>query len=163
MLKEFKEFALRGSMVDMAVGIIIGAAFGAIVGSLVADMIMPPIGLALGRVDFANLFLVLKHGSPPGPYASLADAKAAGAVSINYGVFLNTIINFLIVAFAVFLVVRYINRLKRKAEAPPAPAEPTTKECPYCLSKVPIKAKRCAYCTSELEGSIGQGSRQGRL
>ncbi|MGQ9477010.1 MAG: large conductance mechanosensitive channel protein MscL [Candidatus Bipolaricaulia bacterium] len=148
MLKEFKEFALRGNVVDMAVGIIIGVAFGAIVASLVADMIMPPIGLALGKVDFANLFVVLKQGTPPGPYASLADAKAAGAVSINYGVFINTIINFLIIAFAVFLIVRSINRMKRKAEAPPA--EPTTKECPYCLSKIPIKAKRCPYCTSEL-------------
>ncbi len=149
MLKEFKEFALRGNAVDMAVGIIIGAAFGAVVASLVADVIMPPIGLALGRVDFANLFLVLKQGSPPGPYPSLAEAKAAGAVSINYGIFLNTIISFLIVAFAVFLVVRSINRLRRKAEAPP-PAEPTTKECPYCLFQIPIKASRCPYCTSEL-------------
>ncbi|MCR4404488.1 MAG: large-conductance mechanosensitive channel protein MscL [Candidatus Acetothermia bacterium] len=149
MLKEFKEFVMRGNMVDMAVGIIIGVAFGAIIGSLVADMIMPPIGLALGRVDFANLFLVLKDGTPPGPYASLADAKAAGAVSVNYGVFLNTIINFLIIAFAVFLIVRYINRLKRRAEAPP-PAEPTTKECPYCFSTIPIKAKRCPHCTSQL-------------
>jgi large conductance mechanosensitive channel len=148
MLKEFKEFVMRGNMVDMAVGIIMGVAFGTIIGSLVSDMIMPPIGLALGRVDFSNLFLVLKEGTPPGPYASLADAKAAGAVSINYGVFLNTIINFLIIAFAVFLIVRYINRLKRREAAPPA--EPTTKECPYCFSTIPIKAKRCPHCTSQL-------------
>jgi large conductance mechanosensitive channel len=148
MLKEFKEFVMRGNMVDMAVGIIMGVAFGTIIGSLVADMIMPPIGLLLGRVDFSNLFLVLKEGTPPGPYASLADAKAAGAVSINYGVFLNTIINFLIIAFAVFLIVRYINRLKRREAAPPA--EPTTKECPYCFSTIPIKAKRCPHCTSQL-------------
>jgi large conductance mechanosensitive channel len=148
MLKEFKEFVMRGNMVDMAVGIIMGVAFGTIIGSLVSDMIMPPIGLLLGRVDFSNLFLVLKEGTPPGPYASLADAKAAGAVSINYGVFLNTIINFLIIAFAVFLIVRYINRLKRREAAPPA--EPTTKECPYCFSTIPIKAKRCPHCTSQL-------------
>ena len=148
MLKEFKEFVMRGNMVDMAVGIIMGVAFGTIIGSLVSDMIMPPIGLALGRVDFSNLFLVLKEGTPPGPYASLADAKAAGAVSINYGVFLNTIINFLIIAFAVFLIVRYINRLKRREAAPPA--EPTTKECPYCFSTIPVKAKRCPHCTSQL-------------
>ena len=122
MLKEFKEFVMRGNMMDMAVGIIIGVAFGAIVGSLVADVIMPPIGLALGKVDFANLFAVLKEGTPAGPYASLADAKAAGAVSINYGVFINTIINFLIIAFAVFLIVRSINRMKRKAEAPRRPS-----------------------------------------
>jgi large conductance mechanosensitive channel len=148
MLKEFKEFVMRGNMVDMAVGIIMGVAFGTIIGSLVSDMIMPPIGLLLGRVDFSNLFLVLKEGTPPGPYASLADAKAAGAVSINYGVFLNTIINFLIIAFAVFLIVRYINRLKRREAAPLA--EPTTKECPYCFSTIPIKAKRCPHCTSQL-------------
>jgi large conductance mechanosensitive channel len=148
MMKEFKEFAVRGSVVDMAVGIIIGAAFGTIVKSLVADVIMPPIGLALGNVDFANLFAVLKQGATPGPYASLADAQAAGAVSINYGVFINTIISFVIVAFAVFMMISQINKMKREAEAPPV--EPTTKECPYCFSTVPIKATRCAFCTSEL-------------
>ena len=148
MLKEFKEFAMRGNVVDMAVGIIIGAAFGTIVKSLVADVIMPPIGLALGNVDFANLFILLKAGSPAAPYASLADAKAAGAVTINYGVFINAIISFLIVAFVMFLLIRNMNRMKKEEEAPPA--EPTTKECPYCLSTVPIKASRCAYCTSEL-------------
>ena len=148
MFKEFKEFAMKGNVVDMAVGIIIGLAFGAIVNSLVADLITPPIGLLLGNVDFSNLFVVLKAGSTPGPFASLAEAQKAGAVTINYGVFINTIISFLIVAFAVFLLVRGINKLKRKEEAPPA--EPTTKECPHCLSTIPIKATRCAYCTSEI-------------
>ena len=148
MLKEFKEFILRGNVVDMAVGIIIGAAFGTIVTSLVNDVIMPPIGLLLGGVDFANLFVLLKAGSPAAPYASLADAQAAGAVTINYGLFINAVISFLIVAFVVFLLIRNINRLKREEEAPPA--EPTTKECPYCLSTIPIKATRCAHCTSEL-------------
>jgi len=148
MLREFKEFALRGNVVDMAVGIVIGAAFSTIVKSLVEDIIMPPVGLLLGGVDFANLFILLKAGSPAGPYASLAEAQAAGAVTVNYGVFINAIISFLIVAFVLFLLIRSINRLKREEETPPA--EPTTKECPYCLSTVPIKATRCAYCTSEL-------------
>ena len=148
MLKEFKEFVVRGNVVDMAVGIIIGAAFGTIITSLVNDVIMPPIGLLLGNVDFANLFILLKAGSPAGPYALLADAQAAGAVTINYGVFINAVVSFLIVAFVVFLLIRTINRMKREEEAPPA--EPTTKECPYCLSTIPIKATRCAHCTSEL-------------
>jgi len=148
MLKEFREFAMRGSVVDMAVGIIIGAAFGTIAKSLVSDVIMPPIGLLLGNVDFANLFAVLKAGAAPGPYASLADAQEAGAVTVNYGIFVNTIISFLIVAFAVFLIVRHINRLKREEEAPPP--EPTTRDCPFCLSTIPIKATRCAHCTSEV-------------
>jgi len=148
MLKEFKEFALRGNVIDMAVGIIIGAAFGTIVSSLVSDIIMPPIGLILGGVDFANFFALLKAGSPPGPYTSLADAQAAGAVTINYGVFINSIISFLIVAFVMFLLIRGINRLQREEEAPPD--EPTTKECPYCLSTIPIKATRCPHCTSDL-------------
>ena len=149
MLKEFKEFAMRGNVVDMAVGIIIGAAFGAIVKSLVADIIMPPIGLFLGNVDFSNLFLVLKKGAEAaGPYAALADAQAAGAVTINYGMFINTIISFLIVAFAVFVIIRQINKLKRVEEAPPV--EPTKKDCPYCLSEIAIKASRCPHCTSEL-------------
>jgi len=148
MLKEFKEFAMRGNVVDMAVGIIIGAAFGTIVKSLVADIIMPPIGLLLGNVDFSNLFAVLKEGTTAGPYAALADAQNAGAVTINYGVFINTIISFLIVAFAIFLLIRALNKLKRQEEAPPE--EPATKECPHCLSTVPIKATRCAFCTSEL-------------
>ena len=131
----------------MAVGIIIGAAFGAIVKSLVSDVIMPPIGLILGNVDFSNLFLVLKDGAAAaGPYASLVDAQKAGAVTINYGVFVNSVISFLIVALAVFMLVRGINQLKRKEEAAPA-----TKDCPHCLSKVAIKATRCAFCTSELK------------
>jgi len=147
--KEFKEFALRGNVVDMAVGIIIGAAFGAIVSSLVNDIIMPPIGLLLGKLDFTNLFVVLKSGVTPGSYPSLQAAKAAGAVTFNYGMFVNTLVNFLIVAFAVFLLVRNINKLKRQKEVPLA--TPTTKDCPYCFSKIPIKAIRCPNCTSELK------------
>jgi large conductance mechanosensitive channel len=150
MFKEFKEFALRGSVVDMAVGIVIGAAFGTIVKSFVDDVLMPPIGLFLGNVDFANFFIVLKEGAKAaGPYASLAAAKAAGAVTLNLGMFINTIISFIIIAFAVFLVIKGINRLKR--EAPPT--EPTTKECPFCLSTIPIKASRCPHCTSQLAGA----------
>lgn len=148
MLKEFKEFAMRGNVVDMAVGIIIGAAFGSIVKSLVDDVIMPPIGLLLGNVDFSNLFIVLKQGAVAGPFATVAEAQKAGAVTLNYGVFANTIISFVIVAFAVFLLIRALNKLKRQEEAPPA--EPTTKECPQCLSTIPIMATRCAHCTSEL-------------
>ena len=151
MLKEFKEFAMRGNVVDMAVGIVIGAAFGTIISSFVSDIIMPPIGMLLGNVDFSTLFVVLKEGKVAGPYASLAAAKAAGAVTINYGVFVNTIINFVIVAFAVFLLIRNINKLQRQKETPPS--VPTTKECPYCLSVVPVKAIRCAHCTSELKVS----------
>ena len=148
MLKEFKEFALRGNVVDMAVGIIVGAAFSTIVKSLVNDIIMPPIGLLLGGVAFADLFILLRAGSPAGPYASLADAQAAGAVTVSYGLFINNVISFLVVAFVMFLLVRTINRLQKEEEK--APAEPTTKECPYCLSTVPIKATRCPHCTSEL-------------
>ena len=148
MLKEFKEFAMRGNVVDMAVGIIIGGAFGTIVKSLVADVVMPPIGLALGGVDFSNLFLTLKDGGTAGPYETLAGAQEAGAVVISYGVFLNAVISFLIVAFAVFLLIRAINRLQREKEAPPA--EPSTKDCPYCLSAIAIKATRCPNCTSQL-------------
>ena len=151
MLKDFKEFAMRGNVLDMAVGIVIGAAFGGIVNSLVSDMIMPPIGLLLGNIDFSNLFLVLKAGKIAGPYASLAAAKAAGAVSINYGMFVNTIVSFVIVAFAVFLLIRGINKLRRQEEAPPP--VPTTKECTYCYSSIPIKATRCPQCTSELKVS----------
>lgn len=151
MLKEFKEFAMRGNVVDMAVGIIIGAAFGTIVKSLVADVLMPPIGLALGNVDFSDLFVVLKAGKVAGPYAALADAKTAGAVTINYGVFMNTIISFVIVAFAVFMVIRSINKMKRQEEAPPA--APTTKECPFCVSTIAITAVRCAHCTAELKAA----------
>ncbi|HEX8042577.1 large-conductance mechanosensitive channel protein MscL [Candidatus Deferrimicrobium sp.] len=151
MLKEFKEFALRGSAIDMAVGIIIGAAFGTIIGTLVSDVLMPPIGLLLGNVDFSNLFLVLKEGKIAGPYATVAAAKGSGAVTLNYGLFVNTVINFLIVAFAVFFLVRGMNALKKKEEAPPA--IPTTRECPHCLSTIPIKATRCGHCTSDLRAA----------
>jgi len=151
MFKEFKEFAMRGNVVDMAVGIIIGAAFGTIVKSLVDDIIMPPIGLLLGNVDFSNLFIVLKDAAAGGTFSSLADAQKAGAVTLNYGMFINTVISFLIVAFAVFLLIRGLNKLKREEEAPPE--EPTTKECPRCLSTIPIKATRCAHCTSEMEAA----------
>jgi large conductance mechanosensitive channel len=147
MLKEFKDFAVRGNVVDMAVGIINGAAFGTIVRSLVSDIIMPPIGLLLGNVDFSELFIVLKHGATSGPYPTVADAQAAGAVTLNYGVFINTIISFIIVAFAVFMIIKQVNRLKR--ETPPPPAN--TKECPYCFSTIPNKATRCGYCTSDLK------------
>ena len=153
MVKEFKEFAMRGNVVDMAVGIIIGGAFGTIVKSLVSDVIMPPIGLLLGGVDFTNLFVVLKDGTAStAPYAALADAQAAGAVTINYGVFINSIISFTIVAFAVFILIKGINSMKRQEEAPPA--EPTTKECPFCISTIPIKATRCPNCTAELKSAV---------
>jgi large conductance mechanosensitive channel len=144
MLKEFKEFALRGNVVDLAIGIIIGGAFGRIVSSFVDDLLMPPIGLLLGNVDFSNLFINLSGGR----YDSLAAAQEAGAATINYGLFVSTVIDFVIVAFAVFLMVRQINRLQRKEEE--EPAEPTTKECPYCLSTIPIDATRCPHCTSDL-------------
>ena len=147
MIKEFREFALRGNVVDMAVGIIIGVAFGAVIKSLVDNVLMPPIGLLLGNVDFGNLLVVLKAGAPAGPYATLAEAQEAGAVAISYGVFVNAIVSFVIVAFAVFVVVRQVNRLKREE----APAEPTTRECPRCLSPISVKATRCAFCTSEVE------------
>ncbi len=137
MLKEFKEFVMRGNVVDLAVGVIIGGAFGTIVSSLVADIIMPPIGLLLGNVDFSNLFILLKAGAEAaGPYATLADAQAAGAVTMNVGLFLNAVISFLIVALAVFMVVKAVNRLQREEEA--APAAPTTKACPFCATDIPI-------------------------
>jgi large conductance mechanosensitive channel len=148
MLKEFKEFVLRGNVVDMAVGIIIGTAFGRIITSLVNDILMPPIGLLLGRVDFSNLFISLS-----GRYASLAEAQAAGAPTINYGLFINTVLDFIIVALVIFLLVCQVNRLRRPA--PAAPAEPTTRECPYCLSTIPLKATRCPHCTSQLETLSG--------
>ena len=150
MLQDFKTFITRGNVIDMAVGIIIGIAFGAVVNSLVKDVIMPPIGLALGNVDFANLFVVLKEGLTPGPYASLAAAQAAGAVTINYGTFINTVVNLLILAAVVFfLIVRPIARMqaRKKAEEP----APTMKECPYCFTSIPIQATRCPNCTSELK------------
>lgn len=144
MLKEFKEFALRGNVLDMAIGIIIGAAFGKIITSFVNDILMPPIGLLLGNVDFASLFINLSGQ----PYASLEEAQAAGAATINYGLFINTVLDFIIVAFVIFLLLRQLNRMKREEKAPPA--EPTTKGCPYCLSTIPVKATRCPQCTSEL-------------
>jgi large conductance mechanosensitive channel len=147
MLKEFKEFAMRGNVVDMAVGIIIGGAFGTIVKSLVDDVIMPPIGMVLGGVDFANFFVVLREGTRPGPYLAVSDAKAAGAVTLNFGLFLNAVIGFLIVAFAVFLLVRGINTMRRRLEGPPPTA---TKECQYCATNIPSKATRCPQCTSQL-------------
>ena len=143
MWKEFRDFAMRGNVVDLAIGIIIGAAFGKIVTSLVNDILMPPIGIILGKVDFSNLFINLSGK----PYASLADAKSAGAATINYGLFINNIIDFIIVAFAVFLLVRQVNRLTRKPETVVAPM---TKECPYCASTIALKATRCPNCTSEL-------------
>jgi large conductance mechanosensitive channel len=142
MLKEFKEFAMKGNVLDLAVGFIIGAAFGKIVTSLVSDIIMPPIGLILGKVDFSSLFLNLSGKS----YSSLAEAKAAGAATLNYGIFLNNIVDFLIVAFAVFVLVRMVNRWNKPAPA----AAPSTKECPYCASTIPLKATRCPNCTSEI-------------
>jgi large conductance mechanosensitive channel len=142
MLKEFREFVMRGNVVDMAVGIIIGAAFGKIVTSFVSDILMPPIGRLMGKVDFSNLFIDLSGTG----FATLAEAKKAGAATINYGLFFNTILDFVIVAFAIFLLIRQINRMKRE----PAPAAPDTKECPFCLSMVPLKAVRCPHCTSEL-------------
>jgi large conductance mechanosensitive channel len=146
MLKEFREFTLRGNVLDMAIGIIIGAAFGKIITSFVNDILMPPIGLLLGNVDFSNLFISLSGQ----PYATLEEAQAAGAATINYGLFINTVLDFVIVAFVVFLLVRQVNRMRREKEAPPT--EPT-KECPYCLSVVPLKATRCPHCTSELEAA----------
>jgi large conductance mechanosensitive channel len=145
MLREFKEFAMRGNVIDMAVGVIIGAAFGKIVTSLTNDVLMPPIGLLLGKVDFSSLYLNLSGAA----YPSLAEAKKAGAATINYGVFINTVIDFVIVAFLIFLLIRQINRFL--APAPTPGAEPTTKECPYCQSQIAAKATRCAHCTSQLQ------------
>jgi large conductance mechanosensitive channel len=144
LLKEFREFVMRGNVVDLAVGFIIGAAFGKIVTSFVGDVLMPPIGLALGKVNFSNLFANLSGTH----YATLAEAQAAGAPTINYGLFINTLIDFIIIAFVLFLVIRIMNQMQRKKEE--APAEPTTKDCPYCFSTIPIKATRCPNCTSEI-------------
>ena len=145
MLKEFKDFIMRGNVLDLAVAVIIGTAFGKVIGSLVTDILMPPLGLILGKVDFNNLYINMSGT----PYASLAEAQAAGAPTLNYGVFINTIINFVIVAAAIFLIVRLANRLQRlrPAEKP----APTTKECPYCISSIPVKATRCPNCTSEIK------------
>jgi large conductance mechanosensitive channel len=147
--KEFKEFAVKGNVVDMAVGIIIGGAFGTIVKSLVDDMLMPPVGLLLGGVDFKDLFAVLRAGEPGPPYVTIADAQAAGAVTLNYGQFINNIIAFLIVAFAVFMLVKAINRLRREEQV--APNSPTDKSCPFCATTIPIQATRCPNCTSALD------------
>lgn len=149
MWNEFKEFLKRGNVVDMAVGIVIGAAFGAVIKALVDNVIMPPIGLLLGNVDFQNIMTVLKAGDPAGPYATVAQAQEAGAVVIAWGVFLNAVISFIIIAFVVFLLIKYYNKLQKKPE--PAPAAPTTKTCPYCHMEIPIEATRCPYCTTELE------------
>jgi large conductance mechanosensitive channel len=157
MFKEFKTFIMRGNVIDMAVGIIIGAAFGKIVSSLVADVLMPPLGMLIGRVDFANLFFVLNQGKVPGPYETLAAAQAAGAVTINIGVFINSVISFVIMAFAVFMLIRGINRLNRKQ--PEAPGPLTNKDCPHCLSSIDIRATRCSHCTSQLgPGALASAS-----
>jgi large conductance mechanosensitive channel len=150
MFKEFKEFAMRGNVLDMAIGIIIGAAFGKIISSFVNDILMPPIGLLLGKMDFANMYFLLSPGTIPGPYRSLAAAKEAGAVAISYGIFINMVIDFLLIAFAVFWIMKQANRME-KAESAPAPAAPTTKSCPYCLMDIPIKAMRCGHCTAEIK------------
>jgi large conductance mechanosensitive channel len=144
MIREFKEFAMRGSMLDLAIGIVLGAAFGRIITSLVNDILMPPIGLALGGLDFASLFIALKGG----PYPSVAAAKAAGAPTINYGIFLNTVVDFVLVAAVLFLVIKQVNRMRRQPDV-----TPTTKPCPFCLSTVPLKAVRCPYCTSDLKAA----------
>lgn len=152
MLNEFKEFAMRGNVIDMAIGILIGGAFSPIAKSLVDDIIMPPIGLLLGDVDFTNLYVVLREGDKPAPYASLSVAQEAGAVTINYGTFVNTMLTFAIIAFAAFLVVKAMNNLRREEEGVESD-EPTTKRCPYCMSTIPAKATRCAHCTSQLEAT----------
>jgi large conductance mechanosensitive channel len=148
MLKEFKAFAMRGNVIDMAVGIIIGASFGGIVKSLVDDVIMPPIGMLLGNVDFSDLFVVLKEGTTPGPYLTVEAAKQVGAVTLNYGLFINALVSFIIVAFAVFMLVRTLHRLKH--EAPAQQQEPVVKDCPRCFTTIPVKAMRCPNCTSDL-------------
>lgn len=149
MVKEFKEFAVKGNVVDMAVGIIIGGAFGTVVKSFVDDVMMPPLGMLVGDIDFQDMMLVLKEGSAPGPYETLAAAKDAGAVTLNMGMFINAAVSFTIVAFAVFLLVKAINKLKRAEEGAP-PAAPTSKDCPFCASSIPLKATRCPHCTSQL-------------
>lgn len=150
MLNDFKTFIMRGNVLDMAVGVIIGASFGAIAKSLVDDVIMPPIGLLLGNVDFSNLFVVLKDGTKAAaPYATLAAAKDAGAVTVNLGLFINTVISFLIVAFAVFMLIKAVSKMRRQEEAPQA-ATPTIKACSYCYTDIPVQATRCPHCTSQL-------------
>jgi large conductance mechanosensitive channel len=152
MFKDFRDFVLRGNVLDLAVAIIIGVAFGAIVNSFVKDVIMPPIGVLLGNVDFSNLFVVIKEGAKAaGPYASLADAQAAGASTLNYGLFINTIISFIIIAFSVFMIVRLFSKARKKFEKKQETAAPTTKDCPFCATAIPVKATRCPNCTSELK------------
>ena len=146
MLKEFKEFAMKGNVLDMAIGVIIGAAFGKIVTSFVGDVLMPPLGLLLGRMDFSNMFINLSGTA----FATLADAKKAGAPTLNYGLFLNTVIDFLIVAFVIFLLVKQVNRLKSPAPAAPPPP---TRDCPMCTTAIPVKAKKCPNCTADLVGA----------
>ena len=148
-VKEFREFAVKGNVVDMAVGIIIGGAFGTVVKSFVDDVMMPPIGMLVGDVDFQDMMVVMKEGATPGPYETLAAAKEAGAVTLNLGMFINAAVSFAIVAFAVFLLVKGINRIKRQEAAAPTPP-PSTKECPFCASAIPLKATRCPHCTSEV-------------
>lgn len=149
LMKEFREFAVKGSVVDMAVGIIIGGAFGTIARSLVNDVIMPPVGLVLGNVDFKDLFLVLRAGDPAPPYVTVADAQASGAVTLNYGLFVNNVVAFLVVAFAVFMLVKAINQLRREEQV--APNSPTDKACPFCATTIPLQATRCPNCTSALD------------
>jgi large conductance mechanosensitive channel len=149
MFEEFKKFIMRGNVIDLAVGVVIGAAFGAVVTSFTNDILMPPIGLLLGSVDFANIFVVLKAGDPAGPYNTLAAAQEAGAVTMNFGLFINVIIAFLITALVIFFLIKAVNRLQPEEEEAPPP-EPTTKQCPYCFTDIPIPATRCPHCTSEL-------------
>lgn len=154
MLKDFRAFIMRGNVVDLAVGIVIGVAFGAVVGSFVKDVIMPPIGLLLGSVDFTNLFVVLKEGTVAGPYPSLVAAQEAGAVSINYGIFIITIVNFIIIAAVIFFfVVRPIAKMRERQKAAEVAPPPSTKECPYCYTNIPIQATRCPNCTSEVKAA----------
>jgi large conductance mechanosensitive channel len=150
LFKEFREFAIKGNVIDLAVGVVVGGAFGTIVKSLVDDVLMPPIGLLVGNVDFSNLFIVLKQGAKQaGPYVSLASAKSAGAVTLNIGLFINALVSFAIIAFAIFMMLKGVNRLKREEVAPAA--APATRECPFCLSNIAIKATRCPCCTSQLD------------
>jgi large conductance mechanosensitive channel len=153
MLKGFRQFVMRGNVLDLAVAVVIGAAFTKIVNAMVEDIIMPPLGLVLGKVDFSNLFIILRDGVKAAPpYTTLAEAKAAGAVTLNYGQFFSSVVTFLIVAFVVYLLIRSVARIGPKSVEAPA----TTKDCPYCLSKIPIKATKCAFCTADLSGRAGQ-------
>ena len=154
MLTEFRDFAVKGNVIDLAVAVVMGGAFGAIVNSIVKDIIMPPIGLLLGGVDFTNLYLTIKQGDPAGPYAALTNAQEAGAVTINYGVFFSALVTFVIIAFVMFLLVKSIGKMQKamKKDEAVLPEDPTTKECPFCCTEISIKATRCPHCTSHLEG-----------